>query len=158
MAPAAAMAGASGQSQGAEAYVDRLLRVDPAASQPAQPGAGAQAQGASDGRADRGEIARILVPVVGKGEVSDADRSYLAKVVAARTGVSQSEAERRVSEVVTEAKKAADDARRAAAKLALWIAAAMLAGAVASILGATEGGVLRDSKWYEPGWRAVRHH
>jgi hypothetical protein len=27
-------------------------------------------------------------------------------------------------------------------------------------LGAAEGGVLRDSKWYEPGWRAshVRNH
>ena len=35
-------------------------------------------------------------------------------------------------------------------------AASMLAGAVASILGATEGGVLRDSKWYNLGWRATR--
>ena len=55
---------------------------------------------------------------------------------------------------------AADDTRKATAKLMLWLAASMLAGAVASILGATEGGVLRDSKWYEPGWRAtlVRNH
>jgi hypothetical protein len=42
----------------------------------------------------------------------------------------------------------------------LWLAGSMLAGAVASMLGATEGGLLRDSKWYEPGWRAtiVRRH
>ena len=69
-------------------------------------------------------------------------------------------AEKRVNDVITQAKQATDDARKAAASLMLWLAASMLAGAVASILGATEGGVLRDSKWYEPGWRAslVRNH
>jgi len=65
-----------------------------------------------------------------------------------------------VSAVIVQAKKAADDARKSTAALMLWLAASMLAGAVASMLGATEGGVLRDSKWYEPGWRAqqVRTH
>ena len=94
------------------------------------------------------------------GDVSPADRTYLAKVVAARTGLSQPEAEKRVNDVIVQAKQAADDARKAMAKLMLWLAASMLAGAVASILGATEGGVLRDSKWYEPGWRSstVRNH
>ena len=46
-------------------------------------------------------------------------------------------------------------ARKAAAKFAMWLAASMLAGAVFAMLGATEGGLLRDSKWYEPGWRAA---
>ena len=78
------------------------------------------------------------------GDVSPADRTYLAKVVAARTGLSQPEAEKRVNDVIVQAKQAADDARKAMAKLMLWLAASMLAGAVASILGATEGGVLRD--------------
>jgi hypothetical protein len=40
-------------------------------------------------------------------------------------------------------------------KLALWLAAAMLAGATAAMLGALEGGLLRDSKWHEPGWRTT---
>ena len=67
----------------------------------------------------------------------------------------QPEAEKRVDDTVAKAKKAADEARKAAAKTALWLAASMLAGAVAAMLGATEGGVLRDFKWYQPGWRAL---
>ena len=65
-----------------------------------------------------------------------------------------------MNDTIVQAKKAADDARKATASLMLWLAASMLAGAVASILGATEGGLLRDSKWYEPGWRdtIVRNH
>jgi hypothetical protein len=49
---------------------------------------------------------------------------------------------------------------KATAQLMLWLAGSLLAGAVASMLGATEGGVFRDSKWYEPGWKAslVRSH
>ena len=70
-----------------------------------------------------------------------------------RTGLSQADAEKRVNETIAEAKKAADEARKAAAKLSLWLAASMLAGALASILAATEGGLLRDSPWYEAGWR-----
>ena len=74
--------------------------------------------------------------------------------------VAQPEAEKRVNDTIVQAKQAADDARKAAAKMMLWLAGALLAGAVASILGATEGGLLRDSKWYEPGWRntLVRNH
>jgi hypothetical protein len=67
--------------------------------------------------------------------------------------MSQAEAERRVNEVVTQAKQATDEARKAAAKLSLWLAAAMLAGAFAASLAATEGGVFRDEVWYEPGWK-----
>jgi hypothetical protein len=65
-----------------------------------------------------------------------------------------------VNDTIVQAKKAADDARKATATLMLWLAASMLAGAVASILGATEGGLLRDSKWYEPGWSntLIRNH
>ena len=106
-------------------------------------------------------MSRIFAPTLKKGgSISNEDRTYLVKMVSARTGLSQPEAEKRVDDTVAKAKKAADDARKAAAKTALWLAASMLAGAVAAMLGATEGGVLRDSKWYEPGWRAsaVRDH
>jgi hypothetical protein len=149
LAPAAATAAATAQPT--DIYVDALLRTEP------RP-AGADAAG---GAASRAEVGRLIAPVLRKGgDVSPADRTYLAKVVAARTGLSQPEAEKRVNDVIVQAKQAADDARKAAAKLMLWLAASMLAGAVASILGATEGGLLRDSKWYEPGWRAtvVRNH
>jgi hypothetical protein len=66
--------------------------------------------------------------------------------------MSQADAERRVSDVITQAKKTADDARSAMAKLSLWLVASMLAGALAASLAAIEGGILRDSRWYEPGW------
>jgi hypothetical protein len=157
LAPAATTA-ATLQGQPTDIYVDTLLRTEP---RPA--GADAQASNPSGaGAADpRAEVGRLIAPVLRKGgEVSPADRTYLAKVVAARTGLSQPEAEKRVNDVIVQAKQAADDARKSMAKLMLWLAASMLAGAVASMLGATEGGVLRDSKWYEPGWRAstVRNH
>ena len=168
IAPAAtAGAATASQSQPTDLYVDTLFRADPgqsgaAAQQPTPLGAGAAspAQG-NRGSASRAEVGRLFAPVLRKGgDISAADRTYLAKVVAARTGLSQADAEKRVDDTIARAKQAADDARKTAAHLMLWLAAALLAGAVASMLGATEGGVLRDSKWYEPGWRAstVRNH
>ena len=59
----------------------------------------------------------------------------------------------RMGSAIVQAKKTADDARKLAAKLSLWLAASLLAGALASILAATEGGLLRDSEWHQPGWR-----
>jgi hypothetical protein len=161
--PAAAGAAGAAANQNA-GYIDMLLRGDTgAAAAPTQLGAGAPAsQGnAGDRQATRGELSRLLALSLRKGgNLSEADRVYAGKVVAARTGLSQAEAEKRVSDVEVQAKKAADDARKAMTALMLWLAGAMLAGAVASMLGATEGGLLRDSKWYEPGWRAtiVRRH
>jgi hypothetical protein len=151
LAPAAATAAAPANPT--DIYVDALLRRDPPA--------GATASAPGDAAATRQELGRLIAPTLRKGgDLFAADRSYAAKVVAARTGLSQPEAEKRVNDTIAQAKKAADDARKATAKLMLWLAASMLAGALASILAATEGGLLRDSKWYEPGWRAtlVRDH
>ena len=67
--------------------------------------------------------------------------------MAQRTGLSEADAEKRVNEVVTEAKTALDNARRAAAKLSFWLTAALLFGAFASSLAAAEGGALRDGTW-----------
>jgi hypothetical protein len=75
------------------------------------------------------------------------DRTYVARLVAARTGLSQAEAERRVDQVVTEAKAAADRARKAAAQLSFWLTASLLLGAFAASLAAVEGGQLRDGSW-----------
>jgi len=79
--------------------------------------------------------------------VPAADRGYLAQIVAARTGMSQPDAEKRVSDVITQARAAADEARSAAAKLSLWLTAAMLIGAFSASLAAIEGGQLRDGTW-----------
>ena len=150
LAPAAATSSSTGSPT--DVYVDSLLRADPAQ----QPAGANPAQPNASNAGTRAELGRILLPALRKGgDVPAADRTYAAKVVSARTGLNQQDAEKRVSDVIAQAKKAADDARRTAASMALWFAAAMLAGAVASMLAATEGGLLRDSRWYEPGWRAT---
>ncbi len=56
----------------------------------------------------------------------EANRGYVAQVVAARTGLSQVDAEKRVNSVVNEAKTAADNTRRNAAHLSFWLTAALL--------------------------------
>ena len=51
----------------------------------------------------RGEATRILASGLKNGDVSQADRTYLAQLVAARTGLSQDDAQKRVDAVVTQA-------------------------------------------------------
>jgi hypothetical protein len=119
---------------------DKLLRTD--MPTPAPGGAG---PGAGPARA---EISRLLITSFrNSGDVSASDRSYLARVVAARTGLSQADAEKRVNDVIVETQQAIDGARRAAASFALWMTAAMLFGAFAASLAAVEGGQLRDGTW-----------
>jgi hypothetical protein len=132
----------SPSAQGGNGYfVDMLLRPDPARQSAASPQAG------NDETARR-EVGRIFVRSLREGsDFSPADRTYLAQIVAARAGVNQAEAEKRVSDVINQAKAAADEARRAAAKTALWLTAAMLIGAFAASLAAIEGGQLRDGTW-----------
>ena len=140
----AAGAGAAqlGGNNGA-VYVDRLLRGSPANSQNTT-------SSPSDQFATRAELLRIIGPVTRKGgDVSADDRAYAARVIAARTGLSQSEAEQRVNQTIAQAKDAADKARSAALKFSLWIAISLLAGAFSARLAAAEGGKLRNSRWYE---------
>jgi hypothetical protein len=119
---------------------DKLFRSDTPAPAP-------NATGADTARS---EVSRLLLTSFrGAGDVSAADRGYLARLVAARTGLSQAEAEKRVNDVIAETKQAIDDARRAAASFAMWMAAAMLFGAFAASLAAAEGGQLRDGTWNE---------
>jgi hypothetical protein len=132
--PQAAGSGAS-QSPGnpASYFVDELFR-------PSNPTATND-----ENAAVKGEAARIILRgLAGEGDIPAADRTYLAQVVAARTGVSPQDAEKRVSEVIARAKMAADQARKAAGQLSLWLTASMLLGAFAASLAATEGGQLRD--------------
>jgi hypothetical protein len=129
-------------SNPADIYVDRLFRADPAA-----PAAGTPpTAGASDPA--RAEISRLWTASFRDGnDLSAADRTYVARVVAARTGLPQAEAEKRVNDVIVEAKAAADKARKAAVQLSLWLAASLLFGAFAASLAAVEGGLLRDGTW-----------
>ena len=93
-----------------------------------------------------GEASRLFTRALTPGsEFTGNDRTRMAQLVAARTGMSQQEAEQRVDQVITQAKTAADQARKAAAKMAFWMAAALIAGAFAASIAAIEGGRERDN-------------
>jgi hypothetical protein len=111
--------------------VDTLLRT----SQP---------QASSDQAAVHGEASRALAKAVAGNNVSDADRSYLAQLVAARTGLSQADAEQRVNQVVAETKATADRARKTGVVAAFLTAASLLAGAAVAWWAARTGGQHRN--------------
>ena len=119
-----------------DSYVDTLLRSDAPASQ----------QGSSN--ESRGELNRLFLSSFRNGsDLKPSDREYVSKVVAARTGLSQADADKRVNEVVTQAKSDIDATRKATAQLAFWLTVSLLIGAFCSSLAATEGGGLRDGTW-----------
>jgi len=130
-------AAASGAMNGGGSYeIDSLFR----------------SSGANPANAEsRAEAMRILARGITQGEVPAADREYLAEVIAARSGVSKSEAESRVDGAITQLKaaeaktrKAADDARKVAASTSIFTALAMLIGAFIACVAAAIGGRQRD--------------
>jgi hypothetical protein len=128
---------AAGRSGPMDSYVDTLLRSDSPS---------VQAQGASGD--SRAEMSRLFTSSFRNGgELKSNDRDYVSKVVAARTGLSQADADKRVTDVVTQVKADADKARKATAQLAFWLTASLLLGAFCASLAATEGGGLRDGTW-----------
>jgi hypothetical protein len=153
---AAGVGGAASQAarsvNPADIYVDKLFRPDSAPSAPASsPAAGSPIPAAPSGansNQSRAEVLRLwTASFQGNQDLSATDKAYVAQVVAARTGMSQADAEKRVNDVIVEAKTAADTARKGAAKLSFWLTAAMLFGAFAASLAAVEGGSLRDGTW-----------
>jgi hypothetical protein len=99
----------------------------------------------------RVEAAHIVANAWSTGAVPDADRGYLAELVASRTGVSSADARTRVDDFVaraldaeTKAKADADAARKTAAQAAMYTALSMLVGAFIASVSAALGGRLRD--------------
>jgi hypothetical protein len=99
----------------------------------------------------RAEAARILANGLASGDIPDGDRRYLAELVAARTGISQQEAQKRVDAVIAQtrtaaikARQAADTARKAAAESSIFTALSMLVGAFIACITAALGGQRRD--------------
>jgi hypothetical protein len=115
---------------------DKLLRSDTYAATTADP------------EASRAEVVRILAAGAVTGEVPADDRAHVAQLVTRRTGLSQSDAEKRVDEVLAKAdaavRTAAERARRAGVLLAFLTAASLLAAAAASWWAARLGGRHRD--------------
>ncbi len=104
--------------------------------------------------ASRQEVARILLMGSADGSLSGDDRAYLVRVVAARAGLSQADAEKRVDALSAQMKTSADKtraatetARKAGVLLAFLTAATMVLGAAAAWWGAGMGGRHRDEKF-----------
>ena len=135
-----ASSNASGGSGSAlDAYdLDALFRSD-------RPDANAPV---SDSRA---EALRILAHGAARGDVPQDDRAYLARQVAARTGISQEDAAKRVDDAIgrakaiaAKAKQAADTARKSGSALAFFTALSMVIGAFIASIAAAFGGSQRD--------------
>jgi hypothetical protein len=97
------------------------------------------------------EAAHLAANAAANGNLGAEDRTYLANLVAARTGVTPEEAQKRVDAFIqsvqdsaNKAKAAADEARKAAATAALYTALALLIGAFIASVAAVIGGRLRD--------------
>jgi hypothetical protein len=139
-APGSTGAHASGYGGDPLSYgVDKLFR-----------GAGPAASGQAP-IDPRVEVTHIVANSWSTGTVPDADHSYLAELVAARTGVSAADARTRVDDFVasvldaeTKAKAEADAARKTAAQAAIYTALSMLVGAFIASVSAALGGRLRD--------------
>jgi MFS family permease len=102
----------------------------------------------------RGEAARILAADMNSGEFPDGDATYLAQLVAARTGISQADAKERVDGAIAnamatemKARQFADAARKAGAYLSVFTAVSMLIGAFIAAAAAAVGGRQRDEEW-----------
>lgn len=124
-------------------FVDTLFR-------PANPAStGTAPQG--DQSAATAEASRILLASAASGEMPAEDRTYLNQLVAARTGLSEADAQARVDAVLarveaakTKAKEAADAARKAGIAASLLGALSLLIGAFIASVAAAYGGQQRD--------------
>ena len=92
----------------------------------------------------RAEAGSIFANALRQKDVPAPDKTYLGQLVAARTGLSQTDAEQRVSDVLTQARQAADTARKAVAHSLYWTFLALLIGAFCASFAATIGGRQRD--------------
>jgi hypothetical protein len=108
-----------------------------------------------DQAAATAEVGRIFTRALYNGDLPAADKTYLAQLVASRTGLSQPDAEKRVTDVFNQAKaakqqaadkakEAADAARKTGVYVALWAFISLLVGAFSASYMATVGGRQRD--------------
>lgn len=139
-------------------FIDSLFRRDATAA--ATPGTAGSAVGADANERtaskDVAEVSRIFMNVSRSEPLPAEDLRYVGQLVAQRTGLSQSAAEKRVADVYAKAqakvhdaevaaREAADKARKASAYSALWLFVSLLVGAFVASLAATFGGRCRDA-------------
>lgn len=131
---------AAGLSQARDYAVDALFRApDPQTANPVT----------AETRAETGRL--LLKAATDGGTLAAGDRDYLVQLVAARTGLSADDAGKRVDAVLAQEKQAEakvrhaiDQARKAAARFAIFLGVSMLVGAFIACAAAALGGLRRD--------------
>jgi len=147
-AGAAANSGAADLANPTNLWIDRALRSN-------TPTNNAQVSPADT----RAEIGRILLSSTTSGTLDDADKQYLVSTVAARSGVDQAEAAKRVDalwaqtqDAAAKARQAAESARKISMVAAFMTAASFLISAAAAYFGAVMGGNHRDKQTGPTNW------
>jgi hypothetical protein len=130
-------------------YVDSLYRAPVAA--PTGSATGTTGNASRIDPDTRMETSRILAKDLVGNTIPDNDRVYLTDQVVAHTGLSQSDAMKRVDDVYTQAKADEAKAQKAAAAFAFYTFLSMLVGAFIACAAAALGGHLRDDNVYGPG-------
>jgi MFS family permease len=121
-----------GQASGVSYYVDSLFRATDPNLVPRDP-------------ALREEVSLILIKALRDPAIGAQDRTYIARLISARTGLTTAEASRRLDETIASARDAVDRARKAVAHSLYWLVVALLIGAFSGSFAATIGGRQRDS-------------
>jgi hypothetical protein len=158
VAQGAADQGADRSPQSMGYFVDLLFRKDAGDARGATAGSASDPAGAGPDRANGAtgvEVTRIFANSIRAGSLPADDARYLGQLVSQRTGLAQSDAEKRVTDTYARiqaklrdaeasARAAADKARKASAYASLWLVASLLIGAFVASLAATYGGRRRD--------------
>jgi hypothetical protein len=111
-------------------YVDKMIRSDTAVQ--------------ADPANDTVQISRVLAKNLALKVMDDSDKTYLVREIAARSGLPEAEAQKRLDETMLTLKAQADSARRYGILIAFLTAASILVSAVASWWAACAGGKHRN--------------
>ncbi|MDP3350741.1 MAG: hypothetical protein Q8S92_17245 [Hydrogenophaga sp.] len=160
-ATVAATTTATGISQNEEGgsmayFVDTLFRRDAGVVAASTAAPGDTASSYLDNERELAEIGRILMFHQLSEPLPEDDVRHVGQLVAQRTGLTQADAEKRVTdtyaraqsqvrEAETDARAVADAARKASSTAALWLFVSLLIGAFCASLAATFGGRQRDA-------------
>ncbi len=137
-------------------FLDSLFRMPSSASSVNGPRTGGERLNPESSASEQqSEVMHIMLNSLRTGPLPPDDLSHVAQIVAQRTGLTQQEAQQRVTDVYgrmqarfiaaqTTAIQAAEQARKASTYAALWMVVSMLVGAFMASWAAIFGGRQRD--------------
>jgi hypothetical protein len=98
----------------------------------------------------RAEAGRIVMRGLGRTELPAEDRAQLVRLTVSVSGLPEPDAQRRVTQVLTNARNAASQARKTTVILGFCLAAGLAAAAAAAWVAAGIGGKHRDDEFAPP--------